>query len=119
MIRLARAGGVTPAEGDTSMVDALALADLSVNLLGAVNAAPTEQREQGQNIAQSAALAIGIGGLGPGLGLGYAVSRAVDAIGRNPEAAGEIRTTMVIGIALVEAISIYALLIALLILFAA
>lgn len=43
----------------------------------------------------------------------------MEAIGRNPEAANQIRTTLVIGVALVEAITIYALLVALLILFAA
>ena len=62
---------------------------------------------------------MGVGALGRGAGLGYALGRAMDAVGRNPEAAKQMRTTLVIGVALVEAITIYALLIALLILFAA
>lgn len=64
-----------------------------------------------------AALAIGLGGLGPGIGIGLAVNGAMQAIGRNPEAAGNIRTTMIIGAALAEAVAIYALLIGLLVLF--
>jgi F-type H+-transporting ATPase subunit c len=64
-----------------------------------------------------AGLAIGLGGLGPGIGIGLAVNGALQAIGRNPEAEGSIRTNMIIGAGLAEAVAIYALLIALLILF--
>ncbi|MEZ4495969.1 MAG: ATP synthase F0 subunit C [Thermomicrobiales bacterium] len=64
-----------------------------------------------------AALAIGLGAIGPGLGIGMAVRGAMDAIGRNPEAAGEIRSTMIIGAALAEAVAIYAFVIAIIILF--
>lgn len=64
-----------------------------------------------------AALAIGLGAIGPGLGLGMAVRGAMDAIGRNPDAAGEIRSTMIIGAALAEAVAIYAFVIAIIILF--
>lgn len=63
-----------------------------------------------------AALAIGIGGLGPALGIGMAVKGAMDAIGRNPEAAGDVRTTLIIGAALAEAVAIYAFVIAIMIL---
>ena len=63
------------------------------------------------------ALAIGLGAIGPGLGLGLAVRGAMEALGRNPEAAGDIRTTLIIGAALAEAVAIYAFLTALLILF--
>ncbi len=67
--------------------------------------------------AIGAALAIGIGALGPGIGLGLAVRGAMEAIGRNPEAAGEIRTTMIVGAALAEAVAIYAFVIAIIIAF--
>ncbi len=67
--------------------------------------------------AIGAAIAIGIGGLGPGLGIGMAVRGAMEAIGRNPEAAGEVRTTMIIGAALAEAVAIYAFVIAIIIAF--
>ncbi len=64
-----------------------------------------------------AAIAIGIGAIGPGLGIGMAVRGAMEAIGRNPEAAGEVRSTMIIGAALAEAVAIYAFVIAIIILF--
>lgn len=67
--------------------------------------------------AIGAALAIGLGGIGPALGIGIAVRGAMDAIGRNPEASGEIRTTMIIGAALAEAVAIYAFVIAIVIAF--
>jgi F-type H+-transporting ATPase subunit c len=58
------------------------------------------------------ALAIGIGAIGPGLGIGLGVSKAMEAIGRNPEVSGVILLPMLIGLALAEAIGIYALIIA-------
>ena len=64
-----------------------------------------------------AALAIGLGGIGPGIGIGIAANGALQAIGRNPEAVGSIQINLIIGAALAEAVAIYALLIGLLILF--
>lgn len=61
----------------------------------------------------AAALAIALGALGPGLGIGYAVGKAMEAIGRNPEAQAAVRTTMILGAGLAEAIAIYAFVIAL------
>ncbi len=58
--------------------------------------------------AIATALVIGLGMFGPGIGLGILVSKALEAIGRNPEAAGSIRTTMFIGIAVTEALAILA-----------
>jgi len=63
-------------------------------------------------IKLAAGLAIGLGSFGPGIGIGMAVSKAMEAIGRNPEAEGAIRTTMILGAGLAEAVAIYALLIA-------
>ncbi len=73
--------------------------------------------EEGLSAAKAigAAIAIGIGGLGPGIGIGLAVKGAMDAIGRNPEAAGDVRATMIVGAALAEAIAIYAFVIAIII----
>ena len=65
----------------------------------------------------AAGLAMGLGAIGPGIGLGIAVSRAMDALGRNPDAAGSIFVPYVLGIALTEAIGIYALVVALLLIF--
>ena len=47
--------------------------------------------------ALGAGLAIGLGGIGPGIGIGFIGRGAMEAIGRNPEAAGEIRTVMILG----------------------
>jgi F-type H+-transporting ATPase subunit c len=65
----------------------------------------------------SIALAIGIGSIGPGLGIGMLVSKGLEAIGRNPEAANKIQTNMILGIAFAEAIAIYALVVALILKF--
>lgn len=65
----------------------------------------------------AAGLAIGIGGIGPGLGIGIGVWGATQAIGRNPDAEGPIRTTMILGLGLAEAVAIYALVVALVIIF--
>lgn len=58
-------------------------------------------------------LTIAIGGLGPALGIGLIFSKAVEAIGRNPEAGGKVFVPMLLGAALAEAIAIYALFIVL------
>jgi len=58
------------------------------------------------------ALAIGFGAIGPGIGVGIIGGKAVEALGRNPEVGGQIRTLMILGIAFTEAIAIYALVIA-------
>jgi len=64
------------------------------------------------------AIAAGIGVTGPGIGLGILISKALEAIGRNPEASGQIQATMFIGIAFVEALAIFALVVAFIIKFA-
>ena len=65
----------------------------------------------------AAGLAIGLGALGPGIGIGLLVMGAMNAIGRNPEASGSIQTNMILGIVFAEAIAIYALVVALIIKF--
>ena len=67
----------------------------------------------------AAALAIGLGALGPGVGIGVLGAAAMSAIGRNPEARGAILTNMILAIAFAEAIAIYALIVAFLLLFVA
>ena len=58
-----------------------------------------------------------IAGLGPGIGQGIAASKGAEAVGRTPEAEGKIRSMMVLGIAMAETTGIYALIIALLLIF--
>ena len=60
-------------------------------------------------LALSAPLAVGLAAIGSGLGIGRAVGSAMEAIGRQPEASGKIQTAMIIGAALIEALTIYAL----------
>lgn len=57
------------------------------------------------------AIAVGFGVIGPGIGLGILIGKALEAIGRNPDAAGQITTTMFIGIAVTDALAIFALVI--------
>lgn len=64
-------------------------------------------------IKLAAGLAIALGAIGPGIGIGFAAGKAVEAIGRNPEAEGPVRTTMILGAGLSEAVAIYAFVISL------
>lgn len=68
--------------------------------------------------AIGAGLCMGIGAIGPAVGEGNAVSRALEGIARQPEAAGTLRSTMIMGCAITETTGIYSLLIAFMILFA-
>lgn len=68
-------------------------------------------------LAFAAAIAIGLGTVGTGIGQGTAVSKAMEAIGRNPEATGKVQTVMIIGLAFIESLAIYALVISLILLF--
>ena len=73
----------------------------------------TEAVNTALNLAPLAkALAIGLGALGPGLGVGFIGAKAMEAIGRNPEAVGKILVPMLLACAFAEAIAIYALVIA-------
>lgn len=63
-------------------------------------------------IAIAVCIAIGISTIGPGIGQGMAAAKALEGIARQPEVAGELRTTMLIAFAFMEALAIYGLLIA-------
>ena len=67
--------------------------------------------------AIGAGIAMGLGGIGPALAIGMLVGKAMEALGRNPEARASIQTNMILGVAFAEAIGIYALLTALIIAF--
>ncbi len=60
-----------------------------------------------------------IAGIGPGIGEGYAVGQACEAIGRQPEAKSQVTSTMIMGCAIAETTGIYALVIAILLIFVA
>jgi F-type H+-transporting ATPase subunit c len=65
----------------------------------------------------AAALAVGLGAIGPGIGIGLIGSKALEAIGRNPEVTGIIQTNMILGIAFAESVFIISLVISLLVKF--
>jgi F-type H+-transporting ATPase subunit c len=65
----------------------------------------------------AAGIAMGIGAIGPALGIGILASKAMEALGRNPEAAPQIQQNMILAIAFTEAIAIYALVVAIIIKF--
>ena len=67
----------------------------------------------------AASFAIGMGALGPGIGIGLLGMGAMNALGRNPEARGPIMTNMILAIAFAEAVAIYALIVAILLIFVA
>lgn len=73
------------------------------------------ETEAGKLVAT--ALAIGLGAIGPGIGIGLIGGKALEALGRNPEVEASIRTNMILAIAFAEAVAIYALVISLIIKF--
>lgn len=66
--------------------------------------------------ALAAAIAIAVSTLGPGIGQGLAASKAMEAIARQPESAGTIRSTLILSMGIMESLTIYGLLIAFMIL---
>jgi F-type H+-transporting ATPase subunit c len=68
-------------------------------------------------IAIACGFGIGVAAMGTGLGMGHAINGALQGTARNPEAGGKIMTTMIIGLALIESLCIYALLICFLLVF--
>lgn len=64
-----------------------------------------------------AGLCMGLGAIGPAIGEGNAVGKALEGMARNPETSGNLRTNMILGCAITETTGIYSLVVALLILF--
>lgn len=67
--------------------------------------------------ALAAGIAIGLAALGGALGMGIAISKSVDGIARQPEASGNIRSTMMLGLVFIETVVIYALIVSVLLIF--
>ena len=68
-------------------------------------------------VAIGCAIGMGIAALGTGIGMGMSIGRAVEGIARNPEAQPKIMTTMIVGLALIESLAIYTLVVVLILLF--
>ena len=66
----------------------------------------TPDEAKANSAAQGAGLAYGLAAIGPGLGIGYLVGQAVQAIARQPESAGQVQTTMFLGVAFTEALAL-------------
>jgi F-type H+-transporting ATPase subunit c len=66
----------------------------------------------------AAGMAIALGTIGTGLGMGNGLNGATNAVGRNPEAQGKVLLTMMVGLAMIESLAIYALVVALILLYA-
>lgn len=64
------------------------------------------------NLHISGGIIMAVGALGPGMGIGFIGAKAMEALGRNPEASGRILPAMLIGMAFAEAIAIYCLILA-------
>ena len=80
-----------------------------MEILSALMGLPLLQIEADAAKLLGAGIAIGLGLIGPGIGIGILGAAAMSAIGRNPEATGNIQTNMILGIAFAEALGIYAL----------
>ncbi len=112
-VREMNAGAVT-----RRMLWALAIAGMLFVVMASVaGAQEVGDNEHTENASKflAAAIAMGIGAIGPGIGIGMLGGKAMEALGRNPEAAGAIQTNMILAIAFAEAIGIYALVVAILI----
>jgi F-type H+-transporting ATPase subunit c len=95
----------------------MAVSSISALALAAEAAVTTAALDTISNIALAAAIAIGLGVTGPGVAQGLALLGATTSIARNPEMAGFIRTTMLMGLAIIESLAIYALVVALVLLY--
>ncbi|HIJ90288.1 MAG TPA: ATP synthase F0 subunit C [Deltaproteobacteria bacterium] len=105
--------------GILSVLMVLALATVAMASEAGAEAATTAA--SGVNLALvclAAALSVGVAALGCGIGMGAGIGGACSGIARNPEASGKITVTMIIGLALIESLTIYGLVISLILLFA-
>ena len=69
-------------------------------------------------VAAASAIGIAIAAFGSAIGMGLGISKSVEGIARNPEASGKIMTTMIVGLALIESLAIYTLVVVLILLYA-
>tara|TARA_B100001750_G_C15487088_1_gene588954 strand:- start:1087 stop:1458 length:372 start_codon:yes stop_codon:yes gene_type:complete len=104
---------------DKKIIEKRFIKEGQLNMLGfdvllAVGAVGSAAEAMGKEAAKvlAAGLAIGLGLLGPGIGIGILGASAMSAIGRNPEARGAILQNMILAIAFAEALGIYALIVA-------
>ena len=83
-----------------------ALTNAAAEILAQVPAEATADEAKAIAGAQGAGMAYGLAAIGPGIGIGYLVGQAVQAMARQPESAGQVQTTMFLGIAFTEALAL-------------
>ncbi len=84
----------------------LAIAAQTLELAAEASEGLTAADQKGIAGAAGAGMAYGLAAIGPGIGIGYLVGQAVQAMARQPEAAGAVRTNMFLGIAFTEALAL-------------
>ena len=99
------------------MVGALAVPALAADAPEAEAAAVEETDSATSSKAFAAALCVGLAAVAGAIAMGWAVSRSVEGISRQPEAEGKIRTSLMLGLVLIETLVIYALIVAILVIF--
>ena len=116
--RLRYYGRLLPAAILAAVVASLTFASVA---LGQEEAAAVASGGMGPETMKllAAGLAMGLGAIGPGIGIGILGSGAMQALGRNPEARGPIMTNMILAIAMAEAVAIYALVVSVVLIFVA
>jgi len=83
-----------------------AITNTAVEILSQVPAEATADEAKSIAGASGAGMAYGLAAIGPGIGIGYLVGQAVQAMARQPESAGQVQTTMFLGIAFTEALAL-------------
>lgn len=102
----------------TALLTGLMVLGLSAVAMAADAGAMAEAAKLFASTVMAAGLGIGIAAFGTGIGQGLAVKGAVEGTARNPEVSGKITVTMLIGLAMIESLCIYALVICLILLYA-
>ena len=102
----------------TAALTGLMVLGLSAVAMAADASVMAEAAKLFSSTVLAAGLGLGIAALGTGIGQGLAVKGAVEGTARNPEASGKITVTMLIGLAMIESLCIYALVICLILLYA-
>jgi len=102
----------------TSTLTSLIVLGISTVAMAADTLVMVETAKLFASIALPAVLGLGLAALGTGIGQGLSVKGAVEGIARNPEASGKITVTLLIGLAMIESLCIYALVVSLILLYA-
>ena len=113
----------TPVSAETSVTEEVQGQDEDIELYAEDETTPAPAADEGtahnhtSGKAIAAAIAIGLAALGGAIGMGMAIAKASEGIARQPEASGNIRSTMMLGLVFIETVVIYALIVSVLLIF--